>query len=194
MSESDINPSKDFNRLYKDVSDSIAAAMADIADLKVEHKDGKQELSNMMAKLSGIQARFSDELKLLEQHAEWDKFTMAFFGETNAGKSTIIESLRILFKEESRQELLEQNSHNLEKYELELVSHVNQVRESLNEVYAEYASEIVSIKQSTSALVLVFQEESSARMQRKLWLYAIGGVFAGGAVFASIAMLLGRLT
>jgi DNA repair ATPase RecN len=118
---------------------------------------------------------------------------MAFFGETNAGKSTIIESLRILFKEESRQELLEQNAHNLEKYELELVSHVNQVREGLSKVYAEYASEILSIKQSTSALALVFQEESSARMQRKLWLYATGGVFVGGFVVAMIAMLLGRL-
>lgn len=35
---------ENFNQLYKNVSDSIAAATAEIADLKVEHKDGKKEL------------------------------------------------------------------------------------------------------------------------------------------------------
>lgn len=194
MSESDINPSQDFNRLYRDVSDSIATAMADIAYLKVEHKDGKQELIKMMERLRGIQLRFDGELELLEQHAEWDKFTMAFFGETNAGKSTIIESLRILFKEESRQELLQQNAQNLEKYEQALVVHVNQVQEGLNRVYAEYAAEIAAIKQSTSALARVLKEESSARIKRKLWLSAIGGIFAGGVVATAISVLLGRLT
>ena len=29
----------------------------------------------------------------------WDKLMIAFFGETNAGKSTIIETFRILFKQ-----------------------------------------------------------------------------------------------
>lgn len=73
-----MNPSQDFNLLYSDVSGSIASAMTQIADLKVEHKEGKQEISNIMEKLRDIQARFDGELSLLEQHAEWDKFTMAF--------------------------------------------------------------------------------------------------------------------
>ena len=93
---------ENFSRLYSDVSQSIANAMADIAELKVDHKDGQQQLSNMMLRLRGIQEGFDQELEFLEEHAEWDRFTMAFSGETNAGKSTIIESLRILFKEESR--------------------------------------------------------------------------------------------
>ena len=186
-----MNPSQDFNRLYADVSDNIAAAMAQIADLKVEHQDGKQELTKMMERLRGIQARFDGELGMLKQHAEWDKFTMAFFGETNAGKSTIIESLRILFNEESRQELLQQNAQDLAKYEQALVVHGNEVREGLNRVYAEYAAEIVAIKQSTAALARVLHEETSARMKRKLWLSAIGGVVVGSVVAGLIALLVG---
>ncbi|WP_440030459.1 dynamin-like protein LeoC [Chromobacterium amazonense] len=197
-----MNPKQDFNILYSDVSDSIATAMAEIATLKVEHKDGKQELSNIMEKLRGIQARFDDELAVLEQHAEWDKFTLAFFGETNAGKSTIIESLRILFQEESRQQLLQQNGHDLAQYEQELEDHVNLVRESMNKVYVEYVAEITAIKQSSTVLARVLQDESasrlqlaqsesSARMKRKLWLYAMGGFVAGGVVSAAIAMLVG---
>ena len=186
-----MNPSQDFNHLYSDISNSIAAAMAEIADLKVEHKEGKKELSNIMERLRNIQTSFDGELDLLEQHAEWDKFTMAFFGETNAGKSTVIESLRILFKEESRQQLLEQNAQDLTKYEQALAGHVNQVREGLNKVYAQYAAEIVALKRSTATLAQVLQEESSGRIKRKLWLYALGGVCVGGGVAISLSRLAG---
>jgi hypothetical protein len=188
-----MNPSQEFSHLYSDVSNSIAAAMAEMADLKVEHKEGKKELSNIMERLRNIQTSFDGELDLLEQHAEWDKFTMAFFGETNAGKSTVIESLRILFKEESRQQLLEQNAQDLTKYEQALTSHVNQVREGLNKVYTQYAAEIVALKRSTAALAQVLQVESSGRIKRKLWLYALGGLCVGGAVAMSLTRLAGGL-
>ena len=36
-------------------------------------------------------------MKYSIEEAVWDKLTIAFFGETNAGKSTIIETLRILY-------------------------------------------------------------------------------------------------
>lgn len=35
-------------------------------------------------------------IRELRELAEWDTFTIAFYGETNAGKSTLIETLRIL--------------------------------------------------------------------------------------------------
>lgn len=38
----------------------------------------------------------------LQQHARWDRFTIAFYGETNAGKSTIIEALRIVLNEKTK--------------------------------------------------------------------------------------------
>lgn len=204
MGEVGMNPSEDFSRLYADISDSIATAMAEIADLKVEHKDGKKEITNIMERLRAIQERFDGELSLLEEHAEWDKFTIAFFGETNAGKSTILESLRILFKEESRQLLLQQNEQDLAKYEQALTHQINQVRNGLNRVCAEYAAEIEAIKKSAAALALVLkeesvdrnrilQEESSSRIKRKLWLFAIGGFSVGGIVAGGVVFLFGRL-
>lgn len=184
---------ENLNQLYRNVSDNVAAATAEIADLNVEHKDGKKELSQMMEKLRGIQTRFDGELGLLEQNAEWDKFTMAFFGETNAGKSTIIESLRILFKEDERQRMLEENKQDLAQYEHTLAGHVQLVREGLKRVYEDYAAEISAIKQNTAALTRVLQEESSARMKCKLWLYAFGGFGMGGAVTVMLIRLIGGL-
>lgn len=152
-----MTPSQNFNHLYSDISDSIATAMTEIADLKVEHKEGKKELGGIMERLRNIQTSFDGELELLKQHAEWDKFTMAFFGETNAGKSTIIESLRILFKEESRQQLLDQNVQLLKEYEQALVHHVNLARTGKDKVFAQYATDILAT-QSLPAIQAISSE------------------------------------
>lgn len=40
----------------------------------------------------------------LDKNAEWDVLTIALYGETNAGKSTIIETLRILMDEKTKKE------------------------------------------------------------------------------------------
>jgi hypothetical protein len=186
-----MNPNQDFNRLYKDVSSSIAAAMRDISGINIEHKDGKQELSNMIERFRAIRARFDGELEQLEKHAEWDKFTLAFFGETNAGKSTIIESLRILFNEDSRRQLLAQNDQDLVKFEEVLTEHANQVRWGLNRVYAEYAAEITEIKHSAATLTGVLRAESSVRVRRNLWLTFFGGsVFGIAMSFAALYQFL----
>lgn len=42
------------------------------------------------------------ELESLKNNEEWENFTIAFYGETNAGKSTLIECLRLFFKERSK--------------------------------------------------------------------------------------------
>ena len=115
-----MNAKKDFENLYLNVSKSIAKAMDNITQLNIENKEGKKKLGNMVNRLKNIQSKFDGELNMLDKNAEWDRFTMAFFGETNAGKSTIIDSLRILFKEESRQQILKNKSHDLDVFEQNL--------------------------------------------------------------------------
>ncbi len=42
------------------------------------------------------------ELESLKNSEEWENFTIAFYGETGVGKSTLIECLRLFFKEQSK--------------------------------------------------------------------------------------------
>ncbi|GAA8225057.1 hypothetical protein HpKG47_07910 [Helicobacter pylori] len=42
------------------------------------------------------------EFESLKNNEEWENFTIAFYGETGAGKSTLIECLRLFFKEQSK--------------------------------------------------------------------------------------------
>ena len=87
----------------------------------LHHK--KKEIGSMKAKNSQFTNIQKEFLKVIENcidsaekriedvrnSAVWDNLVIAFFGETNAGKSTIIETFRILFGEKERQENLYKN-------------------------------------------------------------------------------------
>lgn len=64
------------------------------------------ELNDVISKFEELNNKFKTEIEQLEESSEWDKLCIAFFGETNAGKSTLIESLRIIYDDEKRRETL----------------------------------------------------------------------------------------
>lgn len=89
--------------VYKETiieTDMIAKAL--------EHKVESDELSSAMetAKEAFIKLKEEADTNLheLDKSAEWDALTIAFYGETNAGKSTIIETIRILLGEKTKRE------------------------------------------------------------------------------------------
>lgn len=160
-----MNTAEDFNRLYADVSRNIQKTLLDIAELHVENQDGKQHLNSMTAKLKTLEDNFNQKLTYLEKHAEWDKFTIAFFGETNAGKSTIIESLRILFDEECRRQLLQKNRCDLEKTEQELREASEQLLSDLGRIYSDVVDKIADISFSAMRLTQIVAQESAFRLK-----------------------------
>ena len=85
------------NRVLNDVRDLLT---------KIPQKALNQQLSAAMSKLEEMIAPARKDLdegiQSLQKHAKWDTFTIAFYGETNAGKSTIIETLRMVLGEETK--------------------------------------------------------------------------------------------
>ncbi|HDL6614678.1 TPA: hypothetical protein PXJ37_004330 [Yersinia enterocolitica] len=160
-----MNTSEDFNRLYADVGRNIEQTLADIAGLHVENEDAKKQLNAMTAQLQILQNTFNQKLAYLQEHAEWDKFTLAFFGETNAGKSTIIESLRIVFDETSRRQLLQNNQNDLQKSEQELREHLTQLRDDLGRIYSDVVDKISAISFSAIRLQQIITNESALRLK-----------------------------
>ncbi|GAA7255548.1 hypothetical protein Kyoto95A_05730 [Helicobacter pylori] len=52
-----------------------------------------------LEEFKNLESESLKELESLKNNEEWEKFTIAFYGETGAGKSTLIECLRLFFKE-----------------------------------------------------------------------------------------------
>ncbi|GHQ90401.1 GTPase [Helicobacter pylori] len=55
-----------------------------------------------LEEFKNLESESLKELESLKNNEEWEKFTIAFYGETGAGKSTLIECLRLFFKEPSK--------------------------------------------------------------------------------------------
>ncbi|GAA6965251.1 hypothetical protein HpCHC41_08830 [Helicobacter pylori] len=75
---------KDLQNIFKNADDK---------DEKL--KQFNQEALELFQKL---EFKSLKELESLKNNEEWENFTIAFYGETGAGKSTLIECLRMFFK------------------------------------------------------------------------------------------------
>ncbi|WQV36398.1 50S ribosome-binding GTPase [Helicobacter pylori] len=72
-----------------------------------ENTDGGDERlrefnQKALEEFKNLESEGLKELESLKNNEEWEKFTIAFYGETGAGKSTLIECLRLFFKEPSK--------------------------------------------------------------------------------------------
>ncbi len=90
---------KKIKNIYLDVEKSIK----DLQKI-FENTDGGDERlrefnQEVLKKFKNLESESLKELESLKNNEEWEKFTIAFYGETGAGKSTLIECLRLFFKE-----------------------------------------------------------------------------------------------
>ncbi len=88
--------------IYIDVEKSIK----DLQKI-FENTDGTDERlrafnQEALEEFKNLESESLKELESLKNNEEWEKFTIAFYGETGAGKSTLIECLRLFFKEPSK--------------------------------------------------------------------------------------------
>lgn len=90
------------NNLYQDIINVID----NLENIFIEHKHEKiQEFNtNAIQIIRNFKKQNIQDLEFLNNNQEWDSFTIAFYGETNAGKSTLIESLRIYYGESKKLE------------------------------------------------------------------------------------------
>ncbi|ENV33290.1 GTPase [Acinetobacter gerneri] len=125
------HPENIYDDLKGKISDLIAAIVKNeqVLDTNLvgeKLKESKQILSFQQKEVE----RKIDELK---RNSEWDYFTIAFFGETNAGKSTLIEVLRLLFAEKTKNEIQEKFKALKDEFSLDEEAY-GQLRNADNEI------------------------------------------------------------
>lgn len=84
--------------IYVSVSNEVDVILAKLRTLSSDKEiaSAKEKAEEIFGALS---AELKENVESLRRNAEWKTFTIAFYGETNAGKSTIIETMRMMLKE-----------------------------------------------------------------------------------------------
>ena len=91
------------NFIYEKIASQIEVVIDKLSRQNAKDKID-QDISFAIDNLYKLNGIIQKELNELKKISEWKKFTIAFYGETNAGKSTLIEALRIFLKEKSKVE------------------------------------------------------------------------------------------
>ena len=120
--------SDEIKEKYDTVSGILEDAVNKAERVELVGEEENAELAAIKTTLKELNSEFKQEIEKLEASSEWDKFCIAFFGETNAGKSTVLESLRIIYDEEQRR--LEKKNQEKE-YEAALEEHCERYKDLL---------------------------------------------------------------
>ena len=82
---------------YNEFMDVIRSAVDKVDTSSFLNQQSKELKTKLLASLKEKLSCVQDSMKRSLNDMRWDKLVISFFGETNAGKSTIIETFRILF-------------------------------------------------------------------------------------------------
>ncbi|MGN8526342.1 GTPase [Helicobacter pylori] len=88
--------------IYLDVKASIENLQNIFKNTDNENERLKKSNQEALEVFQKLEFESLKELESLKNNEEWENFTIAFCGETGAGKSTLIECLRLFFKEPSK--------------------------------------------------------------------------------------------
>lgn len=154
----------------KDIYDYLENKVSEVQEkLKIHDKneDDGERLAKEAAyeSVSDCKEILDKNIKEYKENQELDTYTIAFYGETNAGKSTLIESLRLLLKEKTKVEATEKFNSK--------VGEITKTKDALsaleekvkNELEKEYA-DILSLKDKFSAELESRKNDFSALLQR----------------------------
>ncbi len=164
------------NLIYEHLQQQISQV---IEKLTIQDSDEKisQDISIAVKNLNILNEQIQKEYDELKRLSEWKRFTIAFYGETNAGKSTLIEALRLLLKEPTKLESQRQFKIQAEKSGLtqdafdkirqaiieseQAIANIETNLQQLNQKYAEpLMTAEVEIRQLTELLAEVRAKQS----------------------------------
>lgn len=173
-------------QVYKKISQEVERILDNLT-LPVNDSALQKANSDARLQLESFQTRLNEAIDSLRSNAEWETFTIAFYGETNAGKSTVIEALRILFQENTkltRQAAFRQfqQQHDLSPEALENADRALEENEALSaslsqalaEVRGRYSDREAELGKELSRLSTLIEDQktrwSAIRRLLALWI------------------------
>lgn len=99
LSKKKNNTKEEIESRYKELLDLLEETRDEIGSRNSKHKNISKLQDNMYMALDAEIESIAEEIDNAMNLVSWDNLVIAFFGETNAGKSTIIETFRILFEQ-----------------------------------------------------------------------------------------------
>lgn len=130
-----------------------------------EDDDEKAAKEVAFDSVSQCKAILDKNIKEYKENQELNTYTMAFYGETNAGKSTLIESLRLLLKEKTKVEATEKFNSKVGEI-TRAKNALSALEENVKNELEKGHADILSLKNKFKAELESKKNDLSALLQR----------------------------
>ena len=129
-SSQSLSSKDEIKKAYKNLQEILQSTQRDVFDLNGVNSQFNTVKGKIAFAFDSKIKEAKKELDVALKDTVWDNLVIAFFGETNAGKSTIIETFRILFDDKRKKEdglIVGDGRHDFtktyEEYHLSIASH-----------------------------------------------------------------------
>ena len=156
---------KEFDQyaVYDAVNVDLDNLVGNLRNTIVEDENVKSLQEKAIERISQRKRKLNTLITDLKNNSEWDTFTIAFYGETNAGKSTVIETLRILLGEKEKMEQRENFSRQAKLIDQEEQKY-NDIRTEQEQYKEEYEQKRLQLSDKIADL-----SEKESRTEEKIY-------------------------
>lgn len=167
------SPTDIYRHVARDVEDILTRF-----DVPSAHPQLEAHTRAAVALLADFRQRIDEQVQALDRNAEWDAFTIAFYGETNAGKSTLIEALRIALGETSKRDAQQafeqlQREHGLGEADIAaLEGRIDEARHALAALQAGQETAMIQYDSRQTAMlddIATLQAEAASAPASSWW-------------------------
>ncbi|WP_346746791.1 hypothetical protein [uncultured Campylobacter sp.] len=141
------------HQIYNFIDNTVNKILSDL-DKKSENEAVQGSKERVLKIVSSFKNQTLDNaISELKKNSEWDKLVIAFYGETNAGKSTLIEALRIYLGEIVKTKNMSKFNELKQKFGGLSVEKIRKIQENKEKLDDQEKTILVSNEQNRKTLI-----------------------------------------
>lgn len=141
------------HQIYDFIDTTVNKILSDL-DKKSENEAVQGSKERVLKIVSSFKNQTLDNaISELKKNSEWDKLVIAFYGETNAGKSTLIEALRIYLGENVKTKNISKFNELKQKFSGLSVEKIRKIQENKEKLDDQEKTILVSNEQNRKTLI-----------------------------------------
>lgn len=158
--------------IYEKINHELYLLIDNLTSVSTDETLNRSQV-DVREKLIGLKSSLKAKLDSLEKNAEWKTFTIAFYGETGAGKSTLIETLRILLNEPTKKVSRDKFKQLQHLYQEKIVllssleSELNAISQDLSDLEKKVETLTCTLRAEQTTLTDKFQVEREYLEEQK---------------------------
>ena len=146
--------------IYDGIKKQLDELVESFGNKDIDDEELKEIQVSVINNITDQKEKFEVLIDQLKQNSDWDTFSIALYGETNAGKSTLVEVLRILLNEQKK--IIQRENYKTRSNEIEKLQHeIENINENEHEIEVQCKNDQEEINSKIQVIESKAEEHAS---------------------------------